>query len=320
MLKTIKGEVNMQDIFELREKLNELSNKVEEYKDSHKDILTGKDEYIDLRIKKPQQKQIKDEKEPFSTTPVRIGLLILLLLCVSICVFGLVAYWILQLIGVILPVISIVIIVLSIITLIIGLLGAYGVSSFAFFLAIEVAYTFISRQVYKRRLKVNRENREFNENEYPNLWREYQAEVEALTHEYEKTVTKSTHKIDECEAYFEENKALINKKYYSDLDRIISVIDDQRANKLSDAINLVIRDKRMERATIKISTRREKDVGLYPNDIEKRMMVRAYNCQACPKKCTCIKLYCRMNEFFDKKEDEQIEAEIREAHLTNTCL
>ena len=310
----------MQDIFEQREQLNELSNKVEEYKTCHKDVLTSKDEYIALRIKKPQEKVIKDEKEPFSTTPIRIGLLVLLLLCVSICVFGLVAYWILQLIGVILPVISIVIIVFSVITLIIGLLGAYGVSSFAFLLTIEVAYTFISRQIYKKRVQKNKENREFNEKEFPILWQEYQNEVENLTHEYEKTVARAYHKIDEDEAYFEENKGIINKKYYRDLDRIISVIDDQRAYKLSDAINLVIRDKRIERTTARVRSHHENDVGLYPLDIEKRMTVRQYNCQACPKKCTCIKLYCRMNEFFDKKEDEEIEAEIREAHLTNTCL
>ena len=310
----------MQDIFELREQLNELSNKVEEYKDSHKDILTSKDEYIALRVKKPTQRVIKDEKEPFSTTPIRVGLLVLLLLCVSICVFGLVAYWILQLISVLLPVISIVIMVFSIITLIIGLLGAYGVSSFAFLLTAEIAYTFISRQIYKKRIRINKENREFNEKEFPALWQEYQNEVEALTHEYEKVIVRANHKIDENEQYFSDHKGLINKKYYRDIDRIISVIDDQRASKLSDAINLVIRDKRIERTTSKIRNHHENDIGLYPLDIEKRMVVRAYNCQLCPKSSTCIKMYCRMNEFFDKKEDEKIEAELREAHLGNTCL
>ncbi len=310
----------MQNLYELREQLNELSNKVEEYKESHKDILTTKDEYIALRTKMPMQKVIKDEKEPFSSTPIRIGLLLLLLLCVSICVFGLVAYWILQLISVILPAVSVVTLVLSVIALVVGLLGAYGVSSFAFFLTAEVAYTFISRQVYKARLKTNKENREFNEKEFPILWQQYQNEVEALTHEYEKTVAKSNHRIDEDEEYFEENKSLINKKYYRDLDRIITVIDDNRASKLSDAINLVIRDKRLERSTSKIRNHQENEVGLYPLDIEKRMTVRAHNCPSCPKKSTCIKMYCRLNEFFDKKEDEEIEAEIREAHMGTACL
>lgn len=310
----------MQDIFELREQLNELSNRVEEYKDSHKDILTSKEEYIALRTKMPMQRVIKPEKEPFSTTPIRIGLLVLLLLCVSICVFGLVAYWILQLISVILPAVSVVTLVLSVITLIIGLLGAYGVSSFAFFLTAEVAYTFISRQIYKKRVKTNSENREFNAKEFPILWREYQNQVDALTHEYEKTVARASHKIDEDEAYFEENKSLINKKYYRDLDRIITVIDDQRASKLSDAINLVIRDKRLERSSTRVKINNSSDIGFYPPDIENRMAVRAHNCQACPNNSTCIKMYCRMNEFFDKKEDEEIEAEIREAHLGNTIL
>ena len=311
----------MPEISELREKLNELSNKVEEYKDSHKDILTGKDEYIALRIKKPTQKEIKDEKEPFSSAPIRIGLLVLLLLCVAICGFSLVAYWILRLITLLLPAIAIVTLVFSVIALVIGLIGAYGVASFAFLMTAEVAYTFISRQIYKKRLQTNKENREFNEKEFPILWREYQNEVEHLTHEYEKTVARANHKIDEDEEYFKEHKSLINKKYYRDLDRIISVIDDQRASKLSDAINLVIRDKRLERATTKVrSYHITESSGLYPQDIEKRMTVRPYNCQSCPKNCTCIKLYCRMNEFFDKKEDEIIEAEIREAHMGNTCL
>lgn len=309
----------MQDIFELREQLNELSNKVEEYEESHKDVLTTKDEYIALRTKMPQQKVIKDEKEPFSTTPIRIGLLILLLLCVSMCVFGLVAYWILQLISFILPAISIVTLVFSVIALVIGLLGAYGVSSFAFFLTAEVAYTLISRQFYKKRLRTNKENREFNEKEFPALWEIYQDEVKALTHDYEKTVARANRKIDEDEKYFEENKSLINKKYYRDLDRIITVIDDQRASKLSDAINLVIRDKRIEKLQKQKSNHNTENI-LYPSDIKSRMTVRSHNCPSCPKKCTCIKMFCRMNEFFDKKEDDQIEAQIREAHLGNTCL
>ena len=309
----------MQDVYEIREQLNELSNKIEEYEESHKNLATSKDEYISLRTKMPMQKQLKSEKEPFSTTPIRIGLLVLLLLCVSSCVFGLVAYWILQLITIILPVISIVTLILSIFTLIIGLLGAYGVSSFAFLLAIEVAYTLVSRQLYKKRIRVNKKNTEFNEKEFPILWREYQNEVDNLTHEYEKTVARANHKIDENEEYFEQNKSLINKKYYRDIDRIITVIDDQRASKLSDAINLVIRDKRIERTT-KQKSSEKKESGLYPLDIKKRIAVRLSNCQGCPKKDTCIKMFCRMNEFFDKKEDAQIEAEIREAHLGNTYL
>ena len=307
----------MQDVYEIREQLNELSNKVEEYGISHKDLATSKDEYIAFRTKMPLQKVIKSEKEPFSTTPIRIGLLILLLLCVSICVFGLVAYWILQLITIILPAISIVTLILSIITLIIGLFGAYGVSSFAFFLTAEVAYTLISRQIYKKRLRVNKENKEYNEKEFPILWREYQNEVDTLTHEYEKSVARANHKIDENEEYFEQNKSLINKKYYRDLDRILTVIDDQRASKLSDAINLVLRDKRLEKAS-KQKNSGEKENGLYPLDVENRIKVRQSNCQSCPKNSTCIKMYCRMNDFFDKKEEAQIEAEIREAHLTNT--
>ena len=98
----------MQDVYEIRDQLNELSNIIEEYEESHKNLATTKDEYIALRTKMPLQKVIKSEKEPFSTTPIRIGLLVLLLLFVSSCVFGLVSYWILQLITIILPVISIV--------------------------------------------------------------------------------------------------------------------------------------------------------------------------------------------------------------------
>ena len=70
----------MQDVYEIREQLNELSNKIEEYEESHKNLATSKDEYIALRTKMPMQKALKREKEPFSTTPIRIGLLVLLLL------------------------------------------------------------------------------------------------------------------------------------------------------------------------------------------------------------------------------------------------
>ena len=46
---------------------------------------------------------------------------------------------------------------------------------------------------------LNKENKEYNEKEFPILWREYQNEVDTLTHEYEKSVARANHKIDENE-------------------------------------------------------------------------------------------------------------------------
>ena len=69
----------MEETYELRSKLCEISTKIEEYKTSHKDVLTTKEEYIDLRAVRPEKKSEKEPRAPFKTKIVKIVLISLLL-------------------------------------------------------------------------------------------------------------------------------------------------------------------------------------------------------------------------------------------------
>ncbi len=309
----------MGDAFEVRDKLYELSNRVDDYKTCHKNILTTKEEYIDLREREPRKKKEKNVKKPFNSTPVRVAILVVLLLCITICAFCCVSAFFLYLIGSVcsifgVPVVGIIAIVFIIIALAFCSVGAFGVSVCAFLLVGEVIYNLLSKHLYKRAVKKYRENKSYNENEYPILLGEYNKQREILSQEYDDIVQKSYLKIDTDEAFFKENGGVIAKKYYLDLDRIIAVIDDQRAYKLNDAINLVIRDKRIENASKQKKKEKPECEELYPCDIMVRARVFAGNCQACPNNNTCIKLFCRMNEYFKKQEEERLDDIIHNEH------
>lgn len=298
----------MADIFETQKKLVSLRDARNEYKSAHKDILTTKEEYIGLRLHKPQPRPSRAVKEPFDSSPIRVALLILMLLCVAICVSGFFSFVIIWIIGKLLPevlAVTIIVIVFSIIALLISGMGTMGIAFFASLLIVEFIYSFIAKHSYKRRCRIKKENEEFNESILPDLIKKYEEEAQLLSEEYDKKIAKASYKIDTCEDFFKENAGVIAKKYYTRLDGIITVIDDQRASKLSDAINLVLRDHRIESQGKKKKS--NGDEGLYPLDILDRMRVRAQRCEGCEKREKCIKLYCRMNAELDKIEEEKID-------------
>lgn len=298
----------MTDIFETQKKLVSLRDARNEYKSAHKDILTTKEEYVSLRLQKPEPRPTKDVKEPFDSSPIRVALLILMLLCVAICLSGFFGFVVIWIIGKLLPealAITIIVIIFSIIALLISGMGTMGIAFFASLLIVEFIYSFISKHSYKRKTRIKKENEEFNQKILPDLINKYEKEKELLCEEYDKKIAKATYKIDTCEDFFKENKDVIAKKYYPYLDKIIDVIEDQRASRLSDAINLVLRDYRIEGAGKKKKVKAE--VELYPIDILERMRVRAQRCEICEKREKCIKQYCRMNEQFEKIEEEKID-------------
>lgn len=302
----------MDETLELRDKLNELSNRVEDYKTCHKDILTTKQEYISLRKKKPKMKMEKKVKKPFSSAPIRIALLIILLLWVAFCAAWCFTAFILYLIGAIfsvagIAVVGIIATVLVVIALIICSFGAWGVATTVFLLMGEIAYNFLSKYFYKRAYRKYKENKRYNRDIYPALYQEYCEKEALLSSEYDLLVHRAELKIDTDEEFFHENKGIIAKKYYLDLDRIIEALDSQRAYGLSDAINLVIRDKRLENSAKHKKHERVHSEGLYPEDIMQRARVFSSNCNRCPKKDSCIKLWCRMNDYFKHLDDEELD-------------
>lgn len=302
----------MDETLELRDKLNELSNRVEDYKTCHKDILTTKQEYISLRKKKPKKKPEKKVKKPFSSAPIRIALLIILLLWVAFCAAWCFTAFFLYLIGLIfsaagIAVVGIIATVLVVIALIICSFGAWGVATTVFLLMGEIAYNFLSKYFYKRAYRKYKENKRYNRDIYPALYQEYCEREALLSSEYDLLVHRAELKIDTDEEFFHENKGIIAKKYYLDLDRIIEALDSQRAYSLNDAINLVIRDKRLENSSKHKKHEKAQSEGLYPEDIMQRARVFSSNCNRCPKKDSCIKLWCRMNDYFKHLDEEELD-------------
>ena len=302
----------MDETFELRDKLNELSNRVEDYKTCHKDILTTKEEYVALRKKKPKKKPEKNVKKPFSSAPIRIALLIILLLWIAFCAAWCFTAFILYLIGAIfsmagIAVVGIIATVLVVIALIICSFGAWGVATTVFLLMGEIAYNFLSKYFYKRAYTKYKENKKYNRDVYPALYQEYCEKEALLLSEYDLLVHRAELKIDTDEAFFGENEGVIAKKYYLDLDRIIEALDSQRAYGLNDAINLVIRDKRLENTGKQKKRQKPEGEGLYPQDIMLRARVFASNCNRCPKSESCIKLWCRMNDYFNRLDEEELD-------------
>lgn len=300
----------MEDIFETRAKLNELSNRIEEYKACHKDILTTKDEYIALREKKPKKKTEKNVKRPFKSAPFRIALLIVLLLCLAFCATWSFCAFVFYCIGIVGgTVIEIIATVFVIISLVICSLGAWGIALDVFLLIGEVIYSCLSKHFYQRAQKKYEEHKKYNEEVFPDLLAKYEEREKELSCEYDILVHKAEHKIDTDEDFFKEKGDLIARKYYLDLDRIIEAIDTQRAQELNDAINLVIRDKRLEEGGhhIKKEKHQKRSEELYPADIMERARVYSRNCKRCPKKDLCIQLWCRMNEHFKREDEEELD-------------
>ena len=303
----------MEDLFEMRDRLNELSNRVEDYKTCHKDILTTKDEYVALRKTKPSKKPEKKVKRPFLSAPVRVALLVVLMLCLVFCATWCAIAFFLYLIGSIfsmfgVAVVGVITTVLVVIALVICSFGAWGISFVVFLLIVEVIYNFLSKYFYRRAVKKYEANKKYNEEVYPVLLEAYCDEEELLKKEYDLLTHKAQLKIDTDEEFFKEKGDIIAKKYYLDLDRIIDAIDAQRADSLSDAINLVIRDKRLENAGKQ--KKRDKAVhneGIYPSDILIRASVFSSNCERCPKADTCIKLWCRMNDYFRRLDEDELD-------------
>ena len=294
---------------ELRNELCEISAKLEEYRNAHKDVLITQQEYIDLREKEPEKKPIKKERRPIKTFIPKIVTNSLLFLSLAFagmtCIAGISTAFF--------PFVSMPVLAFCLISLLIS----FGLSSL---LIGEILYSHFAKKKYEETKKINDENREFNEKQYPKLKERYERAKNKLSLEYEKISKEAKEHIDLIEAYLKEHRGVINKKYYQDIDRIITVLDEQRATRLSDAINLVLRDKRIERTSGKQKKIHIKEDGLYPQDIMERAKVNPSNCSSCPRKDTCVRLYCQMKEYLKNKELDGENAQIKIKELPTKTL
>lgn len=87
---------------------------------------------------------------------------------------------------------------------------------------------------------------EFNKNEYPKLLEAYNQEVIRLKPEYERLQKEARQLYPQIQSYLKENKDILSEKFYDDIDHIIEILDDGRANSLAEAINIRISDKQAE--------------------------------------------------------------------------
>ncbi len=87
---------------------------------------------------------------------------------------------------------------------------------------------------------------EFNKNEYPKLLEAYNQEVLRLKPEYQRMQNEAKQLYPQIQSYLKENKDILSEKFYDDIDQIIEILDDGRANSLAEAINIRISDKQAE--------------------------------------------------------------------------
>lgn len=110
----------------------------------------------------------------------------------------------------------------------------------------EKAFTAESEELRKAAKEKDKKDTEFNKSEYPKLLEAYNQEVIRLKAEYERLQNEAKQVYPQIQSYLDKNKDVISEKFYDDIDQIIEIIDDGRANSLAEAINIRISDKQAE--------------------------------------------------------------------------
>lgn len=90
--------------------------------------------------------------------------------------------------------------------------------------------------------KMDAENKQFNDTEYPELLKAYEQEVERLKPLYAEMRQVAKIKLAELVDKMEQEEHILAEKYYGDIKKIIEIIDDGRATSLPEAINILISD------------------------------------------------------------------------------
>ncbi len=95
--------------------------------------------------------------------------------------------------------------------------------------------------------KMDAENKQFNDTEYPKLLKAYEQEVKRLKPLYAEMRQDAKIKLAEVEEQIEQGNPIIGKKYYNNIKQIIEIIDDGRATSLPEAINILISDQNAQK-------------------------------------------------------------------------
>lgn len=221
------------ELKELCEKLKQLSKSIKMKAACENFFKYSEDEYVEenVQTKKPVLKQmepIAEPKKPAFTKKQTYILLVIGFLCmimqiplVFISDFAEVMY-----IGIrpfILPALSFIIIISSLV------LGA-------------------KVNIYEEKIKKyndiiiqNKKNEEEN-NHYPELLKRYEEDIINCKNVYKKKCLEKKKLMQEAEKEIEKFGDIINPKFYPNIDDIIEILEDGRADSLKEAINIFVSD------------------------------------------------------------------------------
>lgn len=90
-------------------------------------------------------------------------------------------------------------------------------------------------------IAANKKNEEYN-NTYPELMKQYTDTVKKYELKYDEESTSSKERLDEINDRLKEYEGLISPKYYQNINEIITIIEDGRADSIKEALNIFISD------------------------------------------------------------------------------
>ena len=126
-------------------------------------------------------------------------------------------------------------------------------------------------------------NKKYNESEYVELINAYNRERERLRKIYEKGYPEAELTLNELNSVLAEREPILSPKYHKEIKRIIDVLKDDRAQTLSEAINVSLADVQAERLLDEQQkqTRIQEENARRQRELEERQLaeVRRHNQQ-----------------------------------------
>lgn len=121
-------------------------------------------------------------------------------------------------------------------------LGAFAIV----FLVVGLIINIVQKGDLEKITQQNKEATEFNTFEYPKLLSAYNDQVIAARQEFNEMKSQLIEKKEWADSVILQEGGIISPKFYPDVDRIITVIEDRRADTLKEAINRMLDDKQQE--------------------------------------------------------------------------
>ena len=240
----------VENLIELRKKLQHLAEQLELKRSLSIDACMSEEEYIEnnIEVEKPKKRSVSNsegveidyltKKDQIDNAKMKSSIKYIAGLSVLI---GEAVFFVISLIG--------------------GLGGLMGFLLTLPFLIISLSIYidgkktkkqiqdyFVSLEERRTHAKqIDKINELYNNNEYPKLLANYNAEVERLKPMYMKMQSEAQTKLDALILQMAGEEPVLAEKYHSYVNDIIEIIDDGRASSLAEAINVLIADQNAQR-------------------------------------------------------------------------